>query len=195
MRLLIMGAPGSGKGTQAAAVSERYHIPTISTGDMFRAAVRSESPLGREVKALLDSGSLVPDEITDAVVVARLSEPDAAEGWILDGYPRTTNQVAALDTYLATQGKQLDGVLLLDVPQEQLLERMLLRGQHEGRSDDNLETVTHRLAVYHEQTEPVISQYAPRGILHLIDGSGTIAETGARIVAALDPLTVADVDG
>jgi adenylate kinase len=190
-----MGAPGSGKGTQAAAVSERYHIPTISTGDMFRAAVRSESPLGREVKALLDSGSLVPDEITDAVVVARLSEPDAAEGWILDGYPRTTNQVAALDTYLATQGKQLDGVLLLDVPQEQLLERMLLRGQHEGRSDDNLETVTHRLAVYHEQTEPVISQYAPRGILHLIDGSGTIAETGARIVAALDPLTVADVDG
>jgi adenylate kinase len=155
---------------------------------MFRAAVASGSPLGVQVKALLDSGALVPDEITDQVVSSRLREPDATAGWLLDGYPRTLAQVAALDSCLAEYDKQLNCVLVIEVPTEELIHRLLLRGEREGRSDDNAETIARRLDVYRDQTEPVIAQYASRGIVARVDGTGTVAETAARITAALDPV-------
>lgn len=183
-----MGAPGSGKGTQAAAISERYRIPAISTGSMFRAAVASESPLGRQVKELLCNGALVPDDVTDQLVVERLASPDAAQGWLLDGYPRTLGQVSSMDACLADHEAELDCVLFIDVSPDELMARILLRGEQEGRADDNAETLIHRLEVYREQTEPVLAQYAERGVVVRVDGHGTVEEVAARVEAALDPL-------
>jgi adenylate kinase len=180
-----MGAPGSGKGTQAAAIANRYGIPVISTGNIFRAAVASGSELGQQVSELLTSGQLVPDALTDAVVAARLSEPDVVGGWLLDGYPRTLSQVAALDVLLSSQGEKLDVVVTIDVPFDELVERVVRRGEIEGRSDDSRETAQARLQVYTDQTKPVIDAYAERGIVRSVDGVGAISEIEARISAVL----------
>jgi adenylate kinase len=186
MKLLITGAPGVGKGTHADAVAARYGVPAISTGAMFRAAVASGSELGVKVAELLQAGELVPDALTDAVVAARLAEPDAADGWLLDGYPRNLGQVAALDALLGDSG--LDAAISLVAPADVLVERLLKRAELEGRADDNEATIRHRMDVYAASTAPVLSAYADRGLLLEVDGLGTIDEVRARLFAALDAL-------
>ena len=172
MRLLIMGPPGVGKGTQAKGIAEHYGIPAISTGDIFRANVRNQTPLGLEVARIMAEGAYVPDEITDAIVRDRLAEPDAAQGWLLDGYPRTLGQVEALDGVLAESGL--------------LIERLLKRAELEGRADDNAETIANRMTVYAEATDPLLAIYADRGLLVEVDGLGSIEEVRERITKALD---------
>jgi adenylate kinase len=156
---------------------------------MFRAAVASGTALGHQVSELLAAGLLVPDVVTDQVVAERLVEPDAVDGWLLDGYPRTLGQVSALQACMAHHGVALDGVLAIIVPTEELLKRLLLRADIEDRADDTAETITRRLAVYHEQTEPVIEQYAASGFVVRVDGVGSVAEVATRIATVLDPLT------
>ncbi|MCL1840708.1 MAG: adenylate kinase [Propionibacteriaceae bacterium] len=185
MRLLIIGAPGSGKGTQADAIAQHYGVPAISTGNMFRAAVASGSPLGEQVKAIMESGALVPDEVTDAVVADRLGQPDAAGGWLLDGYPRNLAQVATLDAYLGAQGQALDAVVLLDVPADLLIDRLLKRAQIEGRADDTEATIRHRMDVYQDSTAPLIQAFQARDLLVRVGGVGEVDEVRERIAAAL----------
>jgi adenylate kinase len=185
MRLLIIGAPGSGKGTQADAIAAHYGVPTISTGGMFRAAAASGSQLGQQLAAIMASGALVPDEVTDAVVKDRLSQPDAAQGWLLDGYPRNLSQVATLDAYLTENGQQIDAVILLDVPTDLLVDRLLKRAQIEGRADDTAETITHRMDVYTASTAPLIDAYDKRGLLVRVPAVGTVDEVRQRIADAL----------
>jgi adenylate kinase len=186
MRLLIMGPPGGGKGTQACKVSAHYGIPAISTGDIFRSNVKRQTPLGLQVSAILAAGGYVPDEITNAIVAARLHEPDALAGWLLDGYPRTIGQVAALDTALDQGGTRLDAVISLVADIDQLVGRLLKRAELEGRADDNAETIRHRMDVYNTATDPLLDIYRERGVLVEVDGMGTIEEVRARITAALD---------
>lgn len=186
MRMLIMGAPGAGKGTQASAVAERHGVPAISTGDMFRANIKEGTELGRKVKAIMDAGDLVPDELTDAIVVDRLNQPDAAEGFLLDGYPRNMHQVEALDSYLSEHGESLDVVISLDVDPELLTQRLLKRAEIEGRSDDNEETIRNRMKVYTAQTEPLLDHYRKAGVLVEVDGVGEIDEVRERILKALE---------
>ena len=186
MRLLIMGAPGAGKGTQATAIAEHYRVPAISTGDMFRTNIKNATELGKKVKAIMDAGDLVPDELTDAIVVDRLNEDDAASGFLLDGYPRNMHQVEALDAYLKEHGQQLDAVISLDVDPELLTQRLLKRAEIEGRTDDNEETIRNRMKVYSSQTEPLLEHYRSAGILAPVDGVGEIDEVRQRIFATLD---------
>lgn len=186
MRLLIVGAPGAGKGTQAGSIAEHYGIPAISTGDIFRANIKNGTELGRKVKAIMDAGDLVPDEVTDEIVVDRLGQADAATGFLLDGYPRNLHQVDALDAYLKGAGLALDAVVSLDVDPELLTARLLKRAQIEGRTDDNEETIRNRMKVYAEQTEPLLSHYEKAGLLVSVDGVGEIDEVRERIFAALD---------
>ena len=173
MRLLIMGAPGAGKGTQATAIAEHYRVPAISTGDMFRTNIKNGTELGKKVKAIMDAGDLVPDELTDAIVVDRLNQDDAANGFLLDGYPRNMHQVEALDAYLKEHGQRLT-------------QRLLKRAEIEGRTDDNEETIRNRMKVYSSQTEPLLEHYRSAGILVPVDGVGEIDEVRQRIFAALD---------
>lgn len=184
MRLLIMGPPGAGKGTQAAAIRERYEIPAISTGDIFRANIAQGTELGLKVKAIIDSGGYVSDDITDAIVADRLAEDDVQGGFLLDGYPRTAEQVEALDRMLGTA--TLDAVISLAADTEELVRRLLKRAQASGRSDDTEETIRHRQDVYTEQTKPLIEEYRSRGLLIEVDGLGEISEVTERIFAALD---------
>ncbi|MFB9620249.1 adenylate kinase [Brooklawnia cerclae] len=186
MRLLIMGAPGAGKGTQARGIADHYGIPAISTGDIFRANVRDKTPLGQQVEAILGRGDYVPDELTEQIVADRLAQPDAAAGFLLDGFPRTLHQLAALDETLAADGQALDAVLSLVVDPEDLIARLLHRAEIEGRADDNEETIRHRMDVYTSDTKPLLDNYGDRGLLVEVDGDGTIEEVGARLVAALD---------
>ncbi|MDQ7992432.1 MAG: adenylate kinase [Propionicimonas sp.] len=186
MRLLIMGPPGVGKGTQAKGIAEHYGVPAISTGDIFRANVRNQTPLGLEVARIMAEGSYVPDEITDAIVRDRLAEPDAAAGWLLDGYPRTLAQVEALDGVLAGAGHGIDAVISLVAEEAHLIDRLLKRAELEGRADDNAETIKHRMEVYNEATDPLIAIYRERGLLVEVDGLGTVDEVGQRITEALD---------
>jgi len=188
-QMLIIGPPGSGKGTQASRISDRLGIVAISTGDIFRANVREETPLGVEAKKYIDKGDFVPDSVTNNMVRDRLKQPDAADGFLLDGYPRTSGQVDELDNILAEAGTQLDIVLQLTADDEELVKRLLGRAAQEGRSDDNETVIRRRLALYHEETAVVVNRYAERGIVATVDGIGDIDEVTERIMTALKSVT------
>lgn len=186
MRLLIMGAPGSGKGTQSHAIAERYQIPAISTGNIFRTSVARGTPLGRKIDKLLQTGNFVPDQLTEQVVAERLSEDDATNGWLLDGYPRTMHQVNALDDFLTEGSQQLDAVIFLDVSEEKLVQRLLLRGKLEGREDDTAETIQRRMEVFEQETQPILRVYEERGLLLQVNGDGRIEDVNERIALAIE---------
>lgn len=185
MRLVLLGPPGSGKGTQATRLKEKLEIAHISTGDMLRAEIAAGSELGKQAKSVMDAGNLVSDEILLGMLKSRLAQADAAEGFILDGYPRNVAQANALDGMLAEIGQPLDAVVQLDVATELLVERIAGRAQEQGRADDNPESVRKRLQVYTEQTAPVVDFYAGRGTLARVDGVGELDEIEARILAAI----------
>lgn len=184
-RLLIIGPPGAGKGTQAARISEELSIPAISTGDIFRANVSQETELGVLAKSYMDRGDYVPDSVTNDMVADRLAAADAAEGFLLDGYPRTPAQVDALDGILAGTGGALDAVILLEVDLDAVVERLVARGAEQGRADDTEETIRRRIGIYVEQTAPLVEVYDARGLLRRIDGSASIDDVNAAIMAAL----------
>jgi adenylate kinase len=186
MRLLIMGPPGAGKGTQAQRVAEHYKIPAISTGDIFRAMKTSDTPLARQVRAIMDSGGLISDEITNAIVAERLTESDCAAGFLLDGYPRTLQQVDSLDDFLASSGQSLDAVISLLADVDEVVDRLLKRAEIEGRSDDTADTIRRRQAIFAQETEPLLGVYRDRGLLLEVDGLGAIEDVSARLFAALD---------
>lgn len=183
--MLIIGPPGSGKGTQAGRISERLGVVAISTGDIFRVNVKEETPLGIEARKYMDAGDYVPDSVTNQMVRDRLKEPDVRDGFLLDGYPRTASQVDELDDILASIDQQLDVVLQLTADDEVLVERLLGRAKEDGRSDDTEEVIRHRLALYREKTEAVVAKYAERGIVAKVDGLGGIDEVTERVVEAL----------
>jgi adenylate kinase len=185
MRVIFLGPPGSGKGTQAKLLAGRLGVPAVSTGDILREAVRQGTALGRRAKAIMDAGELVPDEVVIGLIRDRTAEPDARNGFLLDGFPRTLEQAVALDRLLAGNGAALDGVINLLVPEKTLIERMLGRAAQEGRSDDRPETVAERLRVYREKTAPLVEHYRRLGILSEVDGSGSIATVADRIDRAL----------
>lgn len=185
-RMLIIGPPGSGKGTQAERICERLDIVAISTGDIFRANVKGETPLGLEAKKYIDNGDFVPDSVTNRMVRDRLAQDDVAEGFLLDGYPRTSPQVDELDDILASAHAGLDVVVQLTADDEELVKRLLNRALETGRSDDTETVIRHRLDLYREQTEVVVSRYAERGILAKVDGLGEMDDVTARIMAAID---------
>jgi adenylate kinase len=184
-RLLIVGPQGSGKGTQGTRISATFGIPEVSTGDVFRANIKEQTELGQQVKAIIDAGDLVPDELTGAVVRDRLAQPDASNGFLLDGYPRNAAQVADLDRFLAENDQTLDVVIELEVPRDISIERIALRAQEQGRSDDTEEVIAHRLSIYERETAPILEIYRDRGIVAVIDGVGDLDEVEERINAAL----------
>jgi adenylate kinase len=186
MRLIILGPPGAGKGTQAARIAEHLGIPAISTGDIFRANIKNETPLGLQVKEILASGGYVSDDVTNAIVEDRLAQDDCAPGFLLDGYPRTLAQVTELDGMIAFTGHRLDAVVVLTVDSEELVQRLLQRAQTDGRADDTEDVIRRRQEVYLEQTEPLIEVYRERGLLVEVDGMGEVDEVTARIFDALD---------
>jgi adenylate kinase len=186
MRLLIMGPPGAGKGTQAVRIAEHYRIPAISTGDIFRAMKHSDTPLARQVRTIMESGGYVSDEITNDIVKDRLAQGDCVTGFLLDGYPRTLQQVQTLDDYLAETDRPLRAVISLLADVEEVVARLLKRAEIDGRPDDNEETIRVRLQVYAEQTEPLLDLYRSRGMLVEVDGLGQIDEVSERVFAALD---------
>ena len=186
MRIVLLGAPGSGKGTQAARLKADLRIAHISTGDLLRAAVKAGTPLGLRAKAVMDAGQLVSDEIVLAMLEERLAQPDTRAGFILDGYPRNLAQADALDHLLKRIGQPLDAVLKLNVPDADILKRTEIRFKAEGRADDDPGTVRRRLEVYADQTAPVADYYAQRGLLAEVDGVGAIEEIFARLLAALN---------
>ncbi|MFC5677519.1 adenylate kinase [Aeromicrobium endophyticum] len=185
MRLLIMGPPGAGKGTQAVSLAERIGGAHISTGDIFRANVRDQTELGRTAQRYMDAGEYVPDEVTNAMVKDRLAQDDAKDAFILDGYPRTVDQVAKLDTILAELGQRLDGVIELVVDPEELIQRLLKRAETSGRADDTEEVIRHRQEVYTAETAPLLEVYGSRGLLFEVDGVGEVDEVARRIDAVL----------
>ena len=185
MRLVLLGAPGSGKGTQAARLKNDLAVPHISTGDMLRAAVAAGTPVGLQAKAVMDAGQLVSDDILLGIIKERLAQPDAANGFILDGYPRNVKQAEALERLLAEIGQPLDAVVKLEVPNEAIIARCEIRFAAEHRKDDDPAVVRDRLKVYAEQTAPVADFYARRGMLQVVDGVGELAEITARIRQAL----------
>lgn len=185
MRLIILGPPGAGKGTQASRIAEHFGIPAISTGDIFRANIKNETELGRQVKAILAAGGYVSDEITNAIVEDRLAQPDCEPGFLLDGYPRTTAQVAALDEMLAKADRPLQRVLELVVDDDKVIARLLNRAQIEGRADDTEDVIRERMAIYHRETKPLSDAYRERGLLVEVDGFGDIDEVTERIISTL----------
>ena len=184
-RLLIVGPPGAGKGTQAVKIAEALKIPAISTGDIFRKNIKEETELGKEAKSYIDSGNLVPDSVTNNMVRARLEENDVVNGFLLDGYPRNTSQVHELDSIFEAKGEKIDRVLLLVADNDELVERLLNRAAEQGRTDDNEEVIRHRLKVYEEETAPLIAIYRERGIVKEVNGLGEIAGVTERILDAL----------
>lgn len=185
MRLVLLGAPGSGKGTQAARLKEHLQVPHISTGDLLRAEVAAGSPLGMQAREVMARGDLVSDEILLGMLKDRFSREDTRAGFILDGYPRNVAQCTALEALLARIGQPLDVAVKLEVPNELIVERIAGRAAAEGRKDDTPETVRERLRVYAEQTEPVAGYFAEHGKLVVVDGVGSLDEVFARITAAL----------
>jgi adenylate kinase len=210
MNVVLLGAPGAGKGTQAAKMVESFGLPHISTGDIFRKAVADGTPLGLEAKRYMDSGELVPDEVTIGIVKERLSQPDAATGFILDGFPRTVPQADALGAALGSMGTGLDAVILVDVPREALVDRLTARrqcracgriynvmgdmptdpavcdacgGEVYQRADDTVETVTNRLDVYDRNTSPLVEYYRDKGLLRLVDGDRDVDAVFADVAA------------
>ncbi|MGN6406254.1 adenylate kinase [Sinomonas sp.] len=184
-RMLLIGPPGSGKGTQAERISDGLGIVAISTGDIFRFNVKEETPLGLEAKKYMDAGDFVPDSVTNSMVRDRLAQDDVRDGFLLDGYPRTVAQVEYLDEILAESGLSLDVVLQHTADDEELVKRLLGRARETGRSDDNETVIRHRLELYHTQTEAVVSRYDERGILTKVDGIGAIDEVTERVLAAI----------
>jgi len=184
-RLLIVGPQGSGKGTQGVRIAESFGVPAVSTGDVFRANISAGTELGRRVQAIIEAGNLVSDDLTSEVVRDRLSQDDAAVGFLLDGYPRNLAQVADLDAFLEPRDESLDAVIELRVPREESIARLTLRAQEQGRTDDTAEVIAHRLAIYESETAPILGVYADRGLVVTIDGVGTLDEITERIVTAL----------
>lgn len=184
VRMLLLGPPGAGKGTQAQLLVERLGIPQISTGDMLRAAVAADTPVGRQAREYMERGELVPDAVVIGVAEERLQQPDA-EGFILDGFPRTAAQAEALDALLARVGRPLDACVAIAVDEDELVGRLLKRAEIEGRSDDNAETIRNRMRVYREQTEPLAAYYRDRSLLREVDGMGTVEEVAERIRKAV----------
>lgn len=184
-RLLIVGPPGAGKGTQAIRIAEQLGVPAISTGDIFRANVAEQTELGVLAKSYMDKGEYVPDSVTNDMVRDRLAADDAREGFLLDGYPRTLDQVDALDGMLAELSTSLDRVLMLEVQTEEVIGRLVERGKEQGRSDDTEETIRRRIEVYAEQTAPLIDVFDQRGILRRVDGMASIDEVTAALQEAL----------
>ncbi|HLS48800.1 MAG TPA: adenylate kinase [Actinomycetaceae bacterium] len=187
VRLILLGAPGAGKGTQAERLSKELGVPAISTGDIFRKNVAERTELGQRAQRYMDAGEYVPDEVTNDMVADRLRQPDAAEGFLLDGYPRTIEQVRALDEMLAAEGHSLDVVVELTVDTEAVVQRLLGRAAEQGRSDDTDVVIRRRLEVYEDQTAPLAQGYAERGLLVQVDGMGEVAEVTQRLVDALSP--------
>jgi adenylate kinase len=185
MRLIILGPPGAGKGTQAARIAERLSIPAISTGDIFRANIKDQTELGKKVQGILASGGYVPDEVTNEIVEDRLSWDDAVNGFLLDGYPRTSGQVDALDEMLARHDHALDAVIELVVDEDAVVERLLKRAEIEGRDDDSEEVIRERQAIYRKETAPLAEHYELVGLLVKVDGMGEVDEVTDRVIAAL----------
>lgn len=184
-RLVLLGPPGAGKGTQALRLAERIGIPAISTGDIFRANIKDGTDLGRQVQQFTSAGALVPDELTDALVRDRLLHDDARDGFLLDGYPRNAAQVAALDAAMTQAGTQLDAAIELTAETDVVVDRLLNRAAIEGRADDTEPVIRHRLEVYRAQTAPIANLYAERGLLVRVDGIGEIDEVTERMLTAL----------
>lgn len=184
MRIIIFGPPGAGKGTQAKLIGEEYNIPHLSTGEIFRNAIKNETDLGKKVQSILDAGELVPDVTVVALVEEELKKGKYSNGYILDGFPRTVSQAEAYDDFLAEQDNILDAFLLLKVPQEELIDRILSR--REGRTDDTEEKVKTRLEVYYNETRPVKKHYDKQGLVEEIDGVGSVEEVFKRIKETLE---------
>jgi adenylate kinase len=186
IRLLIVGPQGSGKGTQGVRIAKAFGIPAVSTGDVFRSAVAAGSELGKQVKAVIEAGHLVSDELTSAVVRDRLAEPDTDGGFLLDGYPRNIAQVRDLDAFLEGRDEELDAVIELVVPRDESIARLSLRAKEQGRTDDTEEVIANRLAIYERETAPILGVYHARGIVDEVDGVGTLDEVTERVIASLE---------
>ena len=189
MRLLILGAPGAGKGTQATRIAKRLGIPAISTGDIFRKNISEENELGLQVKSILAAGDFVPDDVTIAIVRDRLAEEDAQDGFLLDGFPRTPGQVEALDEMVSDSGGALDAVVELTVDTDEVVQRLLKRAEDQGRADDTEDVIRSRMARYAEETAPLSSIYRSRGVLFHVDGMGDVDEVTDRVFTALDSVS------
>ncbi|MDQ1582803.1 MAG: adenylate kinase [Microbacteriaceae bacterium] len=185
IRLLLIGPPGSGKGTQASRLAETFGVPAVSTGDIFRANVKNGTALGLEAKAYMDAGEYVPDSLTNAIVHDRLQEVDASGGFLLDGYPRTEEQVAELDRLLASDGTRLDAVVQLVADPDEVVRRLLKRAVDQGRADDTEDVIRHRMALYEAQTAPLLNIYGARGLVTKVDALGDVDEVTSRILTAL----------
>lgn len=185
MRIVLMGPPGAGKGTQAAKIAERLQVPHISTGDIFRANLAAGTPLGLEAKRYMEAGEYVPDEVTNSMVAARLAEQDAAAGFILDGYPRTLAQVDELDSILSGLGGQLDKVVKITADTDEVVARLLNRAKEQGRADDTEAVIRRRLALYAAESEPLTRHYADRGLLRRIDGMAAIDDVTTAVLQTL----------
>lgn len=189
MRLIFLGPPGAGKGTQAQIVAKWLSIPHISTGDILRAAVKNETELGLKAKSHMDAGNLVPDDLILGMIRERLNEPDAKAGWILDGFPRTVAQAQELDKMLVAMGQSFDHILNLEVPDEILVARLLSRGQEQGRSDDTEAVIRNRLNVFHTSTAPILEFYGARPELTTINGDANLDAVSDLLKAAIRPLS------
>lgn len=185
MYLMILGAPGSGKGTQGKLLADFLEVPEVSTGELLRAAVRQGTPLGKQAKTYMDRGELVPDQVVLGLIEEILDSGEAAHGVMMDGFPRTVAQAQAVDKLLASKRAKVDRVVLLDVAEEELIKRLLARAAKEGRSDDNLESIKTRLKVYHDQTQPLIAYYEKQGVVRRVPGMGTVDEIQQRAREAL----------
>lgn len=185
-RLLIVGPQGSGKGTQGVRIAEEFGIPVVSTGDVFRANVAEGTALGLQVKAIIEAGDLVPDALTSEIVRDRLSQDDAAAGFLLDGYPRNLGQVADLSAFLEGRGEQLDAVIELQVPRSESIDRLTRRAFEQGRTDDTEEVIANRLAIYERETAPILDVYREQGVVDAIDGIGSLDDITDRIISALE---------
>jgi adenylate kinase len=193
-RFLIIGPPGAGKGTQAARLSEVFGIPAIATGDIFRFNIKNETPLGLEVKSIVDAGDYVPDSLTNELVRSRLTEPDARAGFLLDGYPRTTSQVRFLDEILAEKHQELDAVIRLVADVEVVVARLRKRAIEQGRVDDSEDAIRHRQDVFRRETAPLIELYGDRGLLVTVDGIGDVEVVAERILSGLAERGIAAPD-
>lgn len=183
--LLIVGPPGAGKGTQAAKIAATLGVPAVSTGDIFRQNIKDQTELGQRVSAILDAGEYVPDSLTNELIDDRLAQPDAEAGYLLDGYPRTAGQVEFLDGVNLRRGEQIDAVIRLVADSDEVVRRLMVRAQEQGRSDDTEEVVRHRLDMYERETAPLIAIFGQRGLVLEVDGIGSVDEVTGRIVAGL----------